>query len=730
MLPVGENEAGEDPLSGPLSEIPEELQELLPEEIKAALAAKEEEQLRKIANLNIALMKKRKTAVAYRSNLGIEQEWADAEDAYEGIDDSNRATARNATATKPRNADGGSYTSKKNKSNRSTVFLNITGPYTDAAAARVADMLLPTDDRNFTLKPTPLTDSDTDPSKVTPEQLQMAGANSIEQLIAMHEADVKKRTAVAEKRIDDWLSECQAHAEIRKAIEDCARLGTGLLKGPVPTKRKRRKIDVDPTGAIVLSMFDEIVPQTVRVDPWDVFPDPSCGENIANGSYIFERARLSARQLRDLIGQPGYLEDEIRKTLEEGPNKTNEIADHRDHKDDERYDVWYFNGQISSDEMDALDQRATKSKAALSTSAPEDANKAKHGGDFVNVVCTLVNDRVIKAAPSHLDSGEFPYDMMPWRHRQGMPYGQGVPKQIDVPQRGLNASVRQLCDNNGLSAIPMIVRRNGVVTPNDGVDEIRAGKIWNMDADSDVKSARDAFMLVDITSHQNEIMATIQFFQKMAEDVTGLPMMMQGSQGSAPDTVGGMQILNTNANTVLRRLARLFDDNFTTPHIRRYYEWLMQYGDEAEKGDYQIEARGSTSLVERDIQARTIQSLAQMVINPVFGASPKKWFVENLKAGKVDPDTIVMDQDEIAQQQAEQQQQQQAAQQQQDQAMQAQQQQAQQSAEARQADMNTKMQIHNDTITQEKERLAHEKDVAAADVVLKSAAAKRGQKAA
>jgi hypothetical protein len=79
----------------------------------------------------------------------------------------------------------------------------------------------------------------------------------------------------------------------------------------------------------------------------------------------------------------------------------------------------------------------------------------------------------------------------------------------------------------------------------------------------------------------------------MAEDVTGLPQIMQGQQGQAPETVGGMQILQNNAGTVLRRIAKTYDDRITEPHVRRYYEWLMTYGDDAEKGDFQIDARGS-----------------------------------------------------------------------------------------------------------------------------------------
>ena len=148
-------------------------------------------------------------------------------------------------------------------------------------------------------------------------------------------------------------------------------------------------------------------------------------------------------------------------------------------------------------------------------------------------------------------------------------------------------------------------------------------------------------MAVTIPMLQVELMNIIQLGMKMAEDVTGMPMMMQGSQGTAPDTVGGMTILNNNANAVLRRIARLFDSCITEPHIRRYYDWLMEYGEnDAEKGDFQIIARGSTALVERDIQAREMVGVLQLCLNPAYGKNPERAMDEFLKSRRFTPDAF------------------------------------------------------------------------------------------
>ena len=93
----------------------------------------------------------------------------------------------------------------------------------------------------------------------------------------------------------------------------------------------------------------------------------------------------------------------------------------------------------------------------------------------------------------------------------------------------------------------------------------------------------------------------MQLATKMAEDSTGINFLLQGQQGSAPDTVGGMELLHRNASALLRRIARIYDENVTERHIKRYHEWLLLYGDDQDKCDLQTQAIGSSALVEREI---------------------------------------------------------------------------------------------------------------------------------
>jgi hypothetical protein len=163
-------------------------------------------------------------------------------------------------------------------------------------------------------------------------------------------------------------------------------------------------------------------------------------------------------------------------------------------------------------------------------------------------------------------------------------------------------------------------------------------KVFYINKDEDeISDARTAIGTVKVDMLVAELMEIINLGLRLAEDVTGMPLLLQGQQGKAPDTLGGMQMLNNNASAVLRRLARLFDDRVTEPHVRRYYEWLLQYGRDDEKGDYLVDARGSSALVERDIQNQELAGLLKLSLDMRFGLDPKRVVNEYLKSRHFDP---------------------------------------------------------------------------------------------
>ena len=198
-----------------------------------------EQQADKLQVFSKVIASRLKDAITERQNSGIEEEWEEADDAYEGIDDANRVDMK-YLASKPI-GDGVQTSAKNAPATRSNVFLNITRPYVDASSSRVGDMLLPTDDWPWAIEPTPLPEMEA--SLEGPESQQVVqlsdGSTAMRGDVARSIlAEAKKRSDAAQERIRDWQTEGQWHAEVRKVIEDTSRIGTGVLKGPYPVKKR------------------------------------------------------------------------------------------------------------------------------------------------------------------------------------------------------------------------------------------------------------------------------------------------------------------------------------------------------------------------------------------------------------------------------------------------------------------------------------------------------------
>lgn len=581
----------------------------------------------------LALLAKRREAISGRAGSGIEEEWTEDEEHYQGIDDANRAFQNANQLYRSRKAAviGGT---KQPQAARSVVFLNITRPYVDTASARVADMLLPTDDRSWEIKATPLpTLSPALLQKLSDAMGGMYSQATMEAFVEQQVAQARESAARMQQAIEDPLVESNWHGEVRQLIEDSARIGSGVLKGPFPIMRSVRMTHKNPTtGQTEFVKVDEIKPGSKKIDPWNLFPDPGCGENIHHGSYIWEREYIGKRQIKEMLKDQSYQTAELMAALVEGPTRTREGTESVYRPTDDEFEMWIFYGHCAREQL-----------SKLGVELDEDVEEQ------LPAMAVLINDRLVKVVLSPQESGEFPYDVLAWQRRPGMPWGMGISRQIRTVQRMLTGSVRAMMDNGGLSAAPQVVIGNGI-TPADGDYSLRPGKVWRAEANADVADVRAAFNAFVVPSVQNELMNIINFALKMAEDTTGMPAMLQGIRGDAPNTLGGMQMQNNNATSVLRRLAKRFDDYMTRPHIQRYFDWMMSYSeDEAIKGDFQVDVRASSALVERDAQQQFLMSLLQVAANPVYELDPAKLAAELCKGQRLDPKNFQLSEEQKAQ---------------------------------------------------------------------------------
>jgi hypothetical protein len=451
----------------------------------------------------------------------------------------------------------------------------------------------------------------------------------------------RKKAKAAETRIYEWMTETQYRAEIRKVIADAARIGVGVLKAPVPRAKRVMAITTPKGGGIDLQIKERIIPAACWVDPWNIFPDPACGENIHEGDYIFERDHMSARQVRGLKKLPGYIPGQIDRVLKEGPDKVNTDVDPRDKsaKSRGRYTVWYFYGQLTREEMQAIDMAAGR--------PAHDDNDADLASERY-VIVTLINDSVVRANLNPLDSGSFPFHSMPWQRRGQHWAGVGVAEQMRTPQRVCNAALRALLNNAGKSAGSQLVVDQAAIRPMDGSWSITPDKIWakTQDGPADIRAA---MMAIEIPNVTQQLLEIITLGERFAEETTSIPLITQGQSGATtPDTFGAAQLQNNNANQLLRSIGYAFDDYITEPVVRQYYEWLLLDPDvpDSEKGEFQVDAHGSIALVERAIQDQSIAQMGQMAANPLYKVDPAKWAELFIKSKRLSPELLMYTEEE------------------------------------------------------------------------------------
>jgi hypothetical protein len=637
--------------------------------VAPAYAASQELREQRLEALGQVIAAKRDAAVTARKESGIEAIWTAAEEAYLGIDEANRAEFSGSRWAKPTSVAGPLTREKEQKpGNKSTVFVPLTARYVDMAFAKVSEIVLPIDDKAFSLKPTPMPDLggqgaqapqdpsaqpsiDSDgnaaaaaaaaPAAPAGAAGQPAPPQPAPQLTPTAQAaQLMAQAAARAKKEEDWIYdnwvESNYPREMRKVLFDSARIGTGVLKGPVPTERKAQAFSVEG-GVAKLAIEIKIRPGLSWADVWNLFPAPGCGEDIHDGDHLFDRdyfspGKLKAlKTLKDQFGAPLYLAPMIDKVLEEGPGKVNTNAEateqrKRDHKS--HFEVWTFYGTLTRQDMVDMG-------AAGAEDLPDDVVE-------VFAIVTLVNDTVIRATVNPLESGRFPFYVLPWQRRSGYWAGVGVGERVDVPQKMVNGATRAMLNNAGKSAGSQIVIDRRAIRPADNSWDLNTGdKLWELTGEPLVDDVRKIFMTYQVPNLTPQLLTIIDYALKLAEQTTNLPLVAQGQAGpDDPETFGQAELQNSNANVLLRSIAWSVDDNVTEPLVEAYHEWYMLDPEVADtdKGDLEINARGSMAMVERAIQEATYAQLLQVTANPVWGQDPKKVFAQFLKTKRLNPE--------------------------------------------------------------------------------------------
>jgi hypothetical protein len=505
----------------------------------------------------------------------------------------------------------------------SRLFLNITRPKTNTFSSRMQDMLLPTDEVNWGVEHSPLPDvgdmvkSEKPVAPAQPGPQFGPSGEALSPVAGVQERDVAEAAVEAardaaekmELQIADQLVECQYNAVQRRVIEQMAQLGTGVCEGPIQVERKKFQWQ-EVTGEDGSSEWQrkvvgtEVVPIVEFVDIWDFFPEMSSPEPSA-WSFGLRRYYMTSKELRERTRSQGFNEKAVRWILREGSSRSFVEDDHLaqlraiqglTNYVDDRYVIWKYVGPIDKEDLRSCGCDV------------DDDELAEYFGTV-----WFSDNVVLKVDPYFLDSNQLPWSVCYYEKDAMSPFGWGVPRVMRGEQKGAAASWRMLFDNAGLSTGPQTVIDAGAIKGADGNYQLRPRKTWLKDPALRNVPIGNLIESFSIDAHQEELLNLLNTAIRMADDVTSTPLIVQGDQAShITKTAQGMALLNNNANVVLKRPAKFYDDYFSAPLIGRMIEWNMQFSKNNDvKGDLRPVARGSTVLLERDQQAQLLMQFMQ-----------------------------------------------------------------------------------------------------------------------
>jgi hypothetical protein len=581
--------------------------------------------------------------------------------------------------------------------NQSRAFVRLTRKKTNSWKGRLESLIFPTDDRNYSIQPTPvpsLTNSakqvvqqamalleqanaqsaqaaqaaDSDDPAAAEAAMQQAGATADQAHQVNEEArrfageitEAKKRADAMQREMDDQLVECDYSAEGRDAIASMCVLGSAIMKGPIGSEAMRGKWAQEKhpvsgeLGPFTYSRTPDPKPVIKWVNPWAYFPDMSAMKK-GQEEFEFERHLWTKKDLRRLVKERGFNPDAVRdlirgdvrdRTLTDvGLGYLAELReiDGTTELLKNRYVGWEYHGPLECDEIVTMLIAMGDLKGAAYYKNTQDPLVE------LRVICYFCEGKLLKIAPEFpLDSQESLYSVVPFEPSDSSMFGFGIPDIMEDSQQAMNAAWRMALDNAGLSTGPQIVIDREKITPANGEWALTPRKIWYKEKSAAPGEAFEAFNIPNTIA---EIMAIVKTAREFIDDETALPVQSEGEATDNPNiTATASNIMSLGFNVTFRSVVKAWDDGMTVPSMRRLYDWNMQHSANDDiKGDMSIDARGTSVLLMREMQSQALSLvIGRDLANPTTGImlKPYETYRQYLQSLMISPDDVMLTKDE------------------------------------------------------------------------------------
>ena len=546
-------------------------------------------------------------------------------------------------------------------SEKSRVFVKVTKTKVLAAYGQIADVLFGSNKFPITIDPTTLPEGIEDtvsfetnpevkkavspemaellPGETLPEFKERLGALSgvldpvIEDVksgpgktptsVQFHPAEVAAKKM--EKKIHDQLEESHAKKHLRAAAFETALFGTGIMKGPFAIDKEYPNWDDEGN----YSPKFKTIPQTTSVSIWNFYPDPDAA-TMEEAEYVIERHKMSRSQMRALKNRPYFRNNAIDIALKLGESYTKEWWEHimEDNSEEdraERFEVLEFWGFVDREVIE--DQ---------GVDIPKDLEDA----DQLSVNIWICNGQVLRLVMNPFTPAYIPYFAAPYEMNPYSIFGVGIAENMNDTQTLMNGFMRMAVDNAALSGNLLIEVDETNLVPGQDLS-VYPGKVFRRQGGA----PGQAIFGTKFPNVSNENMQMFDKARVLADESTGFPSFAHGQTGvsGVGRTASGISMLMSAANGSIRNVVKNIDDYLLAPLGKAFFGFNMQFDFDKEiKGDLEIKARGTESLMANEVRSQRLMQFMQVVSNPALAPFARMDYIvrEIAKSMDLDPDKV------------------------------------------------------------------------------------------
>lgn len=409
------------------------------------------------------------------------------------------------------------------------------------------------------------------------------------------EQSAKERVERMEENVEQRFLDGDFKVAMNEYLHHFATFPTAVLKGPIPTKKRKLEWTSDnrPMGV------ERTVPIFCAVHPLDCYPAPEA-KSAQDGCFI-ERLRWTRSDLYACIGVEGFIEEAIRRVLayhEAGGLRGWLWSDmERRQLTGMTWDTWQPDYMIDGlHYWNAAEGRALQELGV-------DIGDADPLG-YYEVQAILIGNEVVFCKINDDPLLQRPYYHASYDPVPGAFWGNGVYDLGRDCQAMINGSVRALNANMGLASGPMMGVDVSMLA--EGEDPKAIGPLQQIQLDKSRARSADAKALefFQADSNSTDLIKIMGEFEQRLDDLTGVPRLqapgMGGvSQGDTTATQERIEIALSSKS--IRRAVAGIDMNVVAPAVHAMFVWEMIYGeDQAAKGPANVVARGSMALLVKE----------------------------------------------------------------------------------------------------------------------------------